>query len=174
MDKKKGIKIRGTATYYEDDHSFEFQSQKEGQPQRKNVKKFGLASSYETTGKEPKKVLTLQCPVSTVDAKAELVNQFNSFLREEFKSEKSEELKLDGIKIVDSPDLKMSLDTKEGVLGCTFKLSLSPTGNLDYKNKFYQLIQEISKFFTINEKTIAHYSIEANRTKTSTRSKVKK
>ena len=46
------IKIRGTATIYED-NCFEFASQKEGKPQRTDVKKIGNAKVYTTTGAHP-------------------------------------------------------------------------------------------------------------------------
>lgn len=157
MDKGKGIKIRGTATYYESDHSFEFVSQKQGKPQRSNERKYGSAITYTTTGASPKTVVALQCAADTTDKRRELVDQFNEILKNEFGATPKDKVKLDGIVLMKEDNCKMTFNTKKCDLSCNFTLSLMPEGNIDFQTKFYELIQKLSKCFAFNTTSIQKY-----------------
>jgi hypothetical protein len=54
-------KFRGTGIIYLPQNAFEFVPQKEGKPQQTDVKRYGTAKAYTTVGKDPKRVITLQC-----------------------------------------------------------------------------------------------------------------
>ena len=52
---EKVLKIRGTGKIDLAGHTFEFTPQGTGQPAQRDVKKYGNAKVYTTTGKEPKR-----------------------------------------------------------------------------------------------------------------------
>lgn len=157
MSKGKGIKIRGTATYYEDDHSFEFVSQKQGKPQRANEHKYGAATTYTTTGASPKSVVSLQCSADAVDKRRELTEQFNEIMKQEFGAQPKDKVKIDGIVLKKDEGCTLKFNTKKCELSCNFTLSMLPEGSNDFKMKFYELIQNLSKCFAFNTTLIQKY-----------------
>ena len=72
------LKIRGTGKIDVLEHTFEFTPQGTGQPAQRDVKKYGNAKAYTTTGKEPKRVVTLQCAENATDPYGELDAQRSS------------------------------------------------------------------------------------------------
>ena len=151
--KKDFIKVRGTATFFTD-NTFEFVSQKEGKPQRTNVKKVGKASIYTTTGRDPKRVVTIECKADDPDPANSLTSQFEDLMKCEYKRELPEPMKPKGVQLMNNEDLKMALNKSKKRLEVSFYITLEPEGIRDYKTKFYDKIQEISKCFAINETTI--------------------
>lgn len=147
------IKVRGTATIYED-NAFEFVSQKEGKPQRTDVKKYGNAKVYTTTGASPKKVITIECAADAVDPATEVSSAFAKVYKEEFKAQVPDALSPKGAVLKNDANLKMTVNKTKKQLECSFIVPLTPDGKRDYKVMFYDKIQEISKCFAINESII--------------------
>lgn len=147
------IKVRGTATIYED-NAFEFVSQKEGKPQRTDVKKYGQAKVYTTTGATPKKVITIECAADAVDPASEISASFANAFKQEFKANAPEAITPKGIVLKNDPALKMTVNKTKKQIECSFIVPLTPDGKRDYKVMFYEKIQEISKCFAIKETLI--------------------
>lgn len=147
------IKVRGTATIYED-NAFEFVSQKEGKPQRTDVKKYGNAKVYTTTGASPKKVITIECAADATDPANDISQSFAKAFKEEFKTEAPDSIVPKGVVLKNETNVKMTVNKTKKQLECSFIVPLTPDGKRDYKIMFYEKIQEISKCFAINENTI--------------------
>ena len=150
---KNFIKVRGTATFYED-NAFEFVSQKEGKPQRTDIRKYGNAKVYTTTGASPKRVITIECAADAVDPASEVSSAFAKVFKEEFKAQVPDALSHKGAVLKNDANLKMTVNKTKKQLECSFIVPLTPDGKRDYKIMFYEKIQEISKCFAINESTI--------------------
>ena len=150
---KNFIKVRGTATFYED-NAFEFVSQKEGKPQRTDIRKYGNAKVYTTTGASPKRVITIECAADSVDPASEVSSAFAKVFKEEFKTQVPDALSPKGAVLKNDANLKMTVNKTKKQLECSFIVPLTPDGKRDYKIMFYEKIQEISKCFAINESTI--------------------
>lgn len=147
------IKVRGTATIYED-NAFEFISQKKGKPQRTDEKKYGSAKVYTTTGASPKKVITIECAADAVDPASEVSASFAKVFKEEFKTQAPEAITPKGIVLKNDPTMKMTVNKTKKQIECSFIVPLTPDGKRDYKVMFYEKIQEISKCFAIKETII--------------------
>ena len=91
------ISLRGTGKIYLPDNVFEFIPTKKGEPLQKDVKKYGVAKAYTTTGKDPKRVITLQCPNDTTDPYATLCSQFKSVMKSEYKKDLPAEILPKGV-----------------------------------------------------------------------------
>ena len=91
------ISLRGTGEIYLPDNAFEFVPQKKGEPIQKDVKKYGVAKAYTTTGKDPKRVITLQCPNDTTDPYATLCSQFKSVMKSEYQKDLPSEILPKGV-----------------------------------------------------------------------------
>ena len=85
-------KFRGTGIIYLPQNAFEFVPQKEGKPQQTDVKRYGTAKAYTTVGKDPKRVITLQCKADTTAPRAELFSQFTNVMKSEYNAEIPREL----------------------------------------------------------------------------------
>ncbi len=116
---KNYIKVRGTATFYEG-NAFEFVSQKEGKPQRTDVKKYGNAKVYTTTGASPKKVITIECAADAVDPASEVSSAFAKCFKEEFKTAAPDSLSPKGAVLKNDPSLKMTVNKTKKQIECSF------------------------------------------------------
>jgi len=148
------IKVRGTGKIYLPENSFEFVPQKEGKPVQKDVKKYGAAKVHTTTGNDPKRVITLQCPEAAADPRAEFVSQFQNVIKSEYRHDIPRELSPKGVVLKKSDTLTMCVNKQKKRLEVSFYVGLEPEDKRDYKTKFYEKIQEISKCFAINDTLI--------------------
>ena len=148
------ISLRGTGKIYLPDNVFEFIPTKKGEPLQKDVKKYGVAKAYTTTGKDPKRVITLQCPSDSTDPYAELTNQFKSVMKSEYKKDLPTELSPKGAILVNKDDVKMTINKAKRRIEASFFVPIDPQDKRDYKTMFYEKIQEISKCLAINETLI--------------------
>ena len=81
--KKKGPKGIPGIGYDNENGDFEFRAYNKRQPAHQNVRKCqGGGQRYETTGKEPKQVLNLQCLLSAPDAYEQLSEQFDRLTKD--------------------------------------------------------------------------------------------
>lgn len=81
--KKKGPKGIPGIGYDHENGDFEFRAYNKRQPAHQNVRKCqGGGQRYETTGKEPKQVLNLQCLLSAPDAYEQLAEQFDRLTKD--------------------------------------------------------------------------------------------
>lgn len=148
------ISLRGTGKIYLPDNAFEFVPAKKGEPIQKDVKKYGVAKAYTTTGKDPKRVITLQCPNDTTDPYATLCSQFKSVMKSEYKKDLPTELSPKGAILVNKDDVKMTINKAKRRIEASFFVPIDPQDKRDYKTMFYEKIQEISKCLAINETLI--------------------
>ena len=81
--KKKGPKGIPGIGYDHENGDFEFRAYNKRQPAHHNVRKCqGGGQRYETTGKEPKQVLNLQCLLNAPDAYEQLSEQFDRLTKD--------------------------------------------------------------------------------------------
>lgn len=81
--KKKGPKGVPGIGYEHENGDFEFRAYNKRQPAHQNVRKCqGGGQRYETTGKEPKQVLNLQCLLNAPDAYEQLSEQFDRLTKD--------------------------------------------------------------------------------------------
>lgn len=81
--KKKGPKGIPGIGYDHENGDFEFRAYNKRQPAHQNVRKCqGGGQRYETTGKEPKLMLNLQCLLSAPDAYEQLSEQFDRLTKD--------------------------------------------------------------------------------------------
>ena len=81
------LKLRGTGIIYLPENAFEFVPQKPGKPKQTDVRKYGNARAYTTTGSEPKRVITLECREDAADPYSEFVLQFRNVIKSECSQE---------------------------------------------------------------------------------------
>ena len=148
------ISLRGTGKIYLPDNAFEFIPTKKGEPIQKDVKKYGVAKAYTTTGKEPKRVITLQCPTDTTDPASELTKQFQSVMKSEYQKPLPEQILPKGAILANKDDVKMTVNKAKRRIEVSFTVPIDPQDKRDYKTMFYEKIQEISKCLAINETLI--------------------
>ena len=77
------IRVRGTGTFYLLKNEFDCVAQKPGKPKQTDVRKYGNARAYTTTGSEPKRVITLECREDAADPYSEFVSQFINVIKSE-------------------------------------------------------------------------------------------
>lgn len=152
-NEKPVLKVRGTATFFSD-NTFEFVAQKEGKPKQKDVKRVGDAKLHTTTGANPKRVITMECPADVADPATVFANQFAGVMKDEFEKNMPDHLKPTGTIIKNEDDFKMTVNKKKHSLEVSFIVDLRPEGLKDFKIKFYDKLQELSKCFAINENII--------------------
>ena len=147
-------KFRGTGIIYLPQNAFEFVPQKEGKPQQTDVKRYGTAKAYTTVGKDPKRVITLQCRADTTDPRAELFSQFTNVMKSEYNAEIPKGIKPKGKILANTDSLKMTLNKQESRIEVSFFVPTTPEGKKSVKDMFYDKIIELSKCFATNESTI--------------------
>lgn len=82
-EKNNPVKRRGVVEIAPNGDEIKFRAYNEGEPTHQNVRKCqGGGQRYETTGKEPKQVLNLQCLLSAPDAYEQLAEQFDRLTKD--------------------------------------------------------------------------------------------
>ena len=77
------VKRRGVVEISPNGDVIKFRAYNEGEPTHQNVRKCqGGGQRYETTGKEPKQVLNLQCLLNAPDAYEQLAEQFDRLTKD--------------------------------------------------------------------------------------------
>ena len=82
-EKNNPVKRRGVVEIAPNGDEIKFRAYNEGEPTHQNVRKCqGGGQRYETTGKEPKQVLNLQCLLNAPDRYEQLSEQFDRLTKD--------------------------------------------------------------------------------------------
>lgn len=81
-EKNTPVKRRGVVEIAPNGDEIKFRAYNEGEPTHQNVRKCQGGQRYETTGKEPKQVLNLQCLLNAPDAYEQLSEQFDRLTKD--------------------------------------------------------------------------------------------
>lgn len=150
MDKQKKVKVRGTGTYDPETNEFGFTPFNEGPSSQTSVKNCkGGGKSWETTGSDPSRMLSLKCKVSDPDAYVELSKQFNALTKD---LRPKEPIQLpDKQRVVSEKGLECWLDESKGEL--TFTGTISLTENCrNWQAETLRLVQLIVRRLPGNER----------------------
>ena len=80
---KKKIRVRGTGCYDPSDNSFGFTPFNDGPSSQTNVKSCkGGGKSWETTGSDPSRMITLKTKMSSPDQYSDVLAQFNQLTKD--------------------------------------------------------------------------------------------
>lgn len=151
IDKKTNkIKARGVAIIDPSDNSFEFQPFKDGPSSQTNVKSCrGGGKSWETTGADPSRIITLKTKMSNADQYSDFLQQFNS-LTKDLQPKQPKQLP-DKQRVVCEGGLECWLNTKTGTL--TFNGTIDLTKNCrNWQAEALRLVQLIVRRLPGNEK----------------------
>ena len=121
---QKKIKVRGTGTYDPSDNSFGFTAFNEGPSSQTKVKTVvGGGKSWETTGSDPSRMITLKTKMSSPDQYADFVRQFNA-LTKDLQPKKPVAMP-DSLRVVKEQGLECWLDEEKNEMTFTGKIDLS-------------------------------------------------
>ncbi len=134
----KPRKVRGTATFYNEDE-FEFKPYGHGEPVKQNMRKVGSSQIYETTGaKTSKMVAHLSIPKDSSDPAADLQKQLDMLVKP---LRKKEPTLPRGKSLVDTDELKVwfKKDKKQIVATLYLDTTQRPAAQM------FKLMSEINK-----------------------------
>ena len=125
LDKKsKKIRVRGTGCYDPSDNSFGFTPFNDGPSSQTNVKSCkGGGKSWETTGADPSRMITLKTKMSSPDQYSDVLAQFNA-LTKDLKPEKPMALPQE-LRVVKEQGLECWLDEEKNEMTFTGTIDLS-------------------------------------------------
>ncbi len=124
LDKKKKIKVRGTGSYDPETNEFGFTPFNDGPSSQTNVKSCkGGGKSWETTGADPSRMITLKTKMSSPDQYSDVLAQFNA-LTKDLKPKKPVTLP-DSQRVVSEAGLQCWLNATKGELTFTGTIDLS-------------------------------------------------
>ena len=125
LDKKsKKIRVRGTGYYDPSDNSFGFTPFNDGPSSQTNVKSCkGGGKSWETTGSDPSRMITLKTKMSSPDQYSDVLAQFNQ-LTKDLKPKKPMALPQE-LRVVKEQGLECWLDEEKNEMTFTGTIDLS-------------------------------------------------
>ena len=125
LDKKsKKIRVRGTGCYDPSDNSFGFTPFNDGPSSQTNVKSCkGGGKSWETTGSDPSRMITLKTKMSSPDQYSDVLAQFNQ-LTKDLKPKKPMALPQE-LRVVKEQGLECWLDEEKNEMTSTGTIDLS-------------------------------------------------
>ena len=125
LDKKsKKIRVRGTGCYDPSDNSFGFTPFNDGPSSQTNVKSCkGGGKSWETTGSDPSRMITLKTKMSSPDQYSDVLAQFNQ-LTKDLKPKKPMALPQE-LRVVKEQGLECWLDEEKNEMTFTGTIDLS-------------------------------------------------
>ena len=148
--KSKKLKVRGTATIDPATNEFGFTPFNDGPSSQTNVKSCkGGGKSWETTGSDPSRMLTLKCKVSDADPYAELSAQFHS-LTKDLKPKRPVTLP-DSLRVVNEGGLQCWLDEKKDEVTFTGTISLAQHPR-DWQAEVLRLVQLVVRRLPASER----------------------
>ena len=123
-NKQKKIKVRGTGCFDLSDNSFGFTAFNEGPSSQTNVKSCkGGGKSWETTGADPSRMITLKTKMSSPDQYSDVLVQFNA-LTKDLKPKTPVALP-DSLRVVKEQGLECWLDEGKNEMTFTGTIDLS-------------------------------------------------
>ena len=125
LDKKsKKIRVRGTGCYDPSDNSFGFTPFNDGPSSQTNVKSCkGGGKSWDTTGSDPSRMITLKTKMSSPDQYSDVLAQFNQ-LTKDLKPKKPMALPQE-LRVVKEQGLECWLDEEKNEMTFTGTIDLS-------------------------------------------------
>ena len=121
---KKKIKVRGTGSYDPATNSFGFTPFNDGPSSQTNVKSCkGGGKSWETTGSDPSRMITLKTKMSSPDQYSDVLAQFNQ-LTKDLKPKKPMALPQE-LRVVKEQGLECWLDEEKNEMTFTGTIDLS-------------------------------------------------
>jgi hypothetical protein len=145
----KPLNIKGTGKLYED-NSFEFVPQKEGNPQRKDVVRTANATHYTTTGKTPKKVVTIQYNPDVPDPQAVVLDEVEKIFGKICPEKSKKDEKPRGRVLLKEACTEVRYNEKEKRIEASFYVPLTLHDGKDFKTNFYETLQTLSKCLAYN------------------------
>ena len=123
-NKQKKIRVRGTGCYDPSDNSFGFTPFNDGPSSQTNVKSCkGGGKSWETTGSDPSRMITLKTKMSSPDQYSDVLAQFNQ-LTKDLKPKKPMALPQE-LRVVKEQGLECWLDEEKNEMTFTGTIDLS-------------------------------------------------
>ena len=150
-DKKtKKVKVRGTGTYDPETQKFGFEPFNEAPSTQTKVKNCkGGGKSWETTGADPSRIISLKCKVSEADQYAELSRQFE-VLTKDLKPKKPLPLPTEQ-RVVDEEGLQCWLDTEKRQMTFTGTIDLA-RHQRDWQAEVLKQVQLVVRRLPASEK----------------------
>lgn len=149
-NKQKKIRVRGTGCFDLSDNSFGFTAFNEGPSSQTNVKSCkGGGKSWETTGSDPSRMITLKTKMSSPDQYADFLRQFNA-LTKDLKPKKPVQMP-ESMRMVAEDGLQCWLDTEKGKMTFTGTVDLSCHCR-DWQAEVLRLVQLVVRRLPANEK----------------------
>lgn len=146
---QKKIKVRGTGTYDPSDNSFGFTAFNEGPSSQTKVKTVvGGGKSWETTGSDPSRMITLKTKMSSPDQYADFLRQFNALTKD--MKPKKPVLMPESLRVVAEDELECWLDTEKGKMTFTGTVDLSCHCR-DWQAEVLRLVQLVVRRLPSNE-----------------------
>ena len=147
--KTKKIKVRGTGTYDPSDNSFGFTAFNDGPSSQTNVKSCkGGGKSWETTGADPSRMITLKTKMSSPDQYSDVLAQFNA-LTKDLKPKTPVALP-DSLRVVKEQGLECWLDEGKNEMTFTGIIDLSKHPR-DWQAEVLRQVQLVVRRLPSNE-----------------------
>ena len=148
-NKQKKIRVRGTGCFDLSDNSFGFTAFNEGPSSQTNVKSCkGGGKSWETTGADPSRMITLKTKMSSPDQYSDLAAQFNA-LTKDLKPKKPVALP-DSLRVVKEQGLECWLDEGKNEMTFTGIIDLSKHPR-DWQAEVLRQVQLVVRRLPSNE-----------------------
>ena len=149
LDKKKKIKVRGTGSYDPATNEFGFTPFKDGPSSQTNVKSCkGGGKSWETTGADPSRMITLKTKMSSPDQYSDVLAQFNA-LTKDLTPKKPVALP-DSLRVVKEQGLECWLDEGKNEMTFTGIIDLSKHPR-DWQAEVLRQVQLVVRRLPSNE-----------------------
>ena len=149
-NKQKKIRVRGTGCFDLSDNSFGFTAFNEGPSSQTNVKSCkGGGKSWETTGSDPSRMITLKTKMSSPDQYADFLRQFNALTKD--MKPKKPVLMPESLRVVAEDELECWLDTEKGKMTFTGTVDLARHCR-DWQAEVLRLVQLVVRRLPANEK----------------------
>ena len=148
-NKQKKIRVRGTGCFDLSDNSFGFTAFNEGPSSQTNVKSCkGGGKSWETTGSDPSRMITLKTKMSSPDQYSDVLAQFNA-LTKDLKPKTPVALP-DSLRVVKEQGLECWLDEGKNEMTFTGIIDLSKHPR-DWQAEVLRLVQLVVRRLPSNE-----------------------
>ncbi len=156
---EKPKKVRGTATFYDDDR-MEFRPQQPGEPQRLDVKKKRESSLYRTCSeKAPRLVAHLSAAADSADPVSEMMSDFNALTKDIQKKEPA----LPKGSMLCKTDDGLTIYANHAKMEITVQQVIRLEDHPSYEKFMLNQMQEIFKCFTINQTSLGKLSRAAQK-----------
>lgn len=149
-EKTKKVRVRGTGCFDPSDNSFDFTPFSDGPSSQTNVKNCkGGGKSWETTGSDPSRMITLKTKMSSPDQYADVLAQFEA-LTKDMRPEKPVKLP-DSQRVVSESGLQCWLNATRGELTFTGIIDLNKHSR-DWQAEVLKQVQLVVRRLPASEK----------------------